>query len=174
MTVSPPMRLEPGADFVADRAARQAEVRSYGRIIKMLGRPVGQPPPGGEAVVLVPGLISGDVSLTMLARHLRRQGCRTFGSEIGANIGCTEVMVNRLVQRMERVVADERRKVVLVGHSRGGMIVKLAARRRPDLVLGIIVLCAPVIGTLSVAAHVRKQLEFLFRLNNRGFSAVIG
>jgi pimeloyl-ACP methyl ester carboxylesterase len=54
------------------------------------------------------------------------------------------------------------------------MIVKLAAQRRPDLIAGIVLLSAPVTGTLSVAAHVRKQLELLFRLNRRGFSAVIG
>ncbi len=63
--------------------------------------------------------------------------------------------------------------MTLVGHSRGGMIVKLAAQRRPDLVAGIVVLSAPVTGTLSVAAHVRKQLELLFRLNRRGLRALI-
>jgi pimeloyl-ACP methyl ester carboxylesterase len=63
--------------------------------------------------------------------------------------------------------------VTLVGHSRGGMIVKLAAQRRPDLIAGIVVLSAPVTGTLRVAAHVRKQLELLFRLNRRGLRGVI-
>ena len=70
-------------------------------------------------------------------------------------------------------MADEGRPIALVGHSRGGMIVKLAAARRPDLVAGIVVLSAPVTGTLSVAAHVRKQLELLFRLNRRGLTGVI-
>ena len=82
-------------------------------------------------------------------------------------------MVERLIRRVERVAAEEGRRVTLVGHSRGGMIVKLAAARRPDLVAGIVVLSAPVTGTLSVAAHVRKQLELLFRLNRRGLRAVI-
>lgn len=163
------------ADFIPDRAARQAEARSYGRMIKLIGRPVSQPARGqGAAVVLVPGFISGDISLALLARHLRRQGRRTFGSEIGANVGCTDAMIDRLIRRVERIVADEGRQVVLVGHSRGGMIVKLAARRRADLVAGIVVLSAPVTGTLSVAPHVRKQLELLFRLNSRGFAMVMG
>jgi pimeloyl-ACP methyl ester carboxylesterase len=54
------------------------------------------------------------------------------------------------------------------------MIVKLAAQRRPDLVASVVVLSAPVTGTLRVAAHVRKQLEWLFRLNRRGMARVIG
>jgi triacylglycerol lipase len=171
----PPVRLAQGSDFVPDRAARQSEFRSYGGMIRLLGLPVAQPPASEHVpAVLVPGFISGDVSLTVLARHLRRHGHRTFKSEIGANLGCTDTMVERLIRRTERVVADEGRRTVLVGHSRGGMVVKLAAQRRPDLVAGIVVLSAPVTGTLSVAAHVRKQLELLFRLNQRGVSRVIG
>ncbi len=169
-----PVRLEPGADFVADRAARAAELRAYGRMVRLVGRPVEQPPSGlAVPTILVPGFISGDVSLAVLSRQLRRARHRTFRSEIGANVGCTDAMVRRLIVRLERVADDEGRRIALVGHSRGGMIVKLAAQRRPDLVAGIVVLSAPVTGTLSVAAHVRKQLELLFRLNRRGFGTVL-
>ncbi len=162
------------ADFVPSPGARQAEAQAYRALVRMVSRRVPQPAPGPAVpVILVPGFISGDVSLTVLARHLRRAGHRTFGSEIGANLGCTAAMVERLLRRVERVAADEGRRVALVGHSRGGMIVKLAARRRPDLVAGVVVLSAPVTGTLSVAAHVRKQLEVLFRLHRRGFGSVL-
>jgi pimeloyl-ACP methyl ester carboxylesterase len=124
-------------------------------------------------VILVPGFLSGDISLTLLARHLRRHGQRTFASRIGANLGCTDDMVERLVRRVQEVAGAEGRKVALVGHSRGGMIVKLAAQRRPDLVAAIVVLSAPVTQTLSVAPHVRKQLEVLFRLEARGLRRLI-
>jgi pimeloyl-ACP methyl ester carboxylesterase len=168
------MALGPATDYVPDAAARQAELRAYRGLVRLVGRGVRQPPSGSPVpVILVPGFISGDVSLTMLARTLRRRGHRTFRSEIGANVGCTDAMVQRLIRRIEQVAAQEGRRVTLVGHSRGGMIVKLAAARRPDLVAGIVVLSAPVTGTLSVAAHVRKQLELLFRLNRRGLRAVI-
>jgi triacylglycerol lipase len=174
MTAAAPLRLEPGTDFVPSDLARLEEARSYRRLVGILGRPVDQPPVGAAVpAILVPGFISGDVSLTLLSRHLRRQGFRTFRSEIGANLGCTDAMVERLIRRVERVVADEGRRVALVGHSRGGMVVKLAAQRRPDLVGGIVLLSAPVTGTLSVAAHVRKQLEVLFRLHRRGFRTMI-
>lgn len=175
MTAAPPPRLDGSSDFVPARAARQLELRSYGRMVRLIGRPVAQPPTGaGMPTVLVPGFISGDVSLNVLARHLRRHGNRTFRSDIGANLGCTDVMIDRLVRRIETVCAVEGRPVALVGHSRGGMVVTLTARRRPDLVAGIVVLAAPVTGTLAVATHVRKQLELLFRLNRRGVRAVIG
>lgn len=174
VVASSAVQLGRDADFVPDEAARLEEMRAYRRMYRLFGRRVPQPQPGQPApVVLVPGFISGDFSLAYLARQLRRRGHRTFGSEIGANLGCTDAMVERLIRRVERIVDDEGRRVALVGHSRGGMIVKLAAQRRPDLVAGVIVLSAPVTGTLSVAAHVRKQLELLFRLNRRGMRAVL-
>ena len=162
-------------DYVPAAGARAGELRAYGRMLRMAGPRVRQPAAGrGAPALLVPGFLSGDVSLTLLFRELRRQGHRTFRSEIGANVGCTEVMVQRLVQRLEAVAADEQRPVALVGHSRGGMVTALAARRRPDLVAGLITLAAPITGALSVAPHVRKQLELLFQLNRRGLQRVLG
>ena len=164
-----------GVDLISDGAARRAELRSYAELVRLLGPPVSQPARGDLApVVLVPGFVSGDVSLTVLARRLRRTGRRTFGGRIGANLGCTDDMVARLERRVEAVVADEGRPVSLLGHSRGGMIVKLLAIRRPELVESLVVLSAPVTGTLQVAAHVRRQLELLFRLHDRGLTRVLG
>jgi pimeloyl-ACP methyl ester carboxylesterase len=175
MTVVVPAAFDGSTDYLPSAEARRLEARSYLSLLQIIGQRVAQPVPS-ELVptVLVPGFISGDFSLTVLARSLRRAGHRTFGSRIGANLGCTEDMVDRLIQRLTDVVAAEGRKVALVGHSRGGMIAKLAAQRRPGLVTSLVVLSAPITGTLSVAPHVRKQLELLFRLQSRGVSRVIG
>ncbi len=173
MTVVAPAVLDGSTDYLATPEARRLEARSYLGLLRIVGQRVPQPAPSDLApVILVPGFISGDVSLTLLARYLRRRGQRTFGSRIGANLGCTDEMVNRLITRVEEVARLERRRVALVGHSRGGMIVKLAAQRRPDLVSSIVVLSAPVTDTLSVAPHIRKQLEMLFRLHQRGLRVI--
>ena len=175
MTVVAPAVLDGSTDYLPSAAARRLEARSYLALLQIVGQRVAQPAPSDLApVVLVPGFISGDFSLTVLARSLRRAGHRTFASRIGANLGCTEDMVDRLTQRLLDVVAAEGRPVTLIGHSRGGMIAKLATLRRPDLVTSLVVLSAPVTQTLSVAPHVRKQLELLFRLQARGVRRVIG
>ncbi|HJQ43190.1 MAG TPA: alpha/beta fold hydrolase [Jatrophihabitantaceae bacterium] len=174
MTVVAPAVLDDSTDYVPTAQARRLEARSYLSLVRIIGQRVPQPAPSHLVpVVLVPGFLSGDFSLTVLARQLRRAGHRTFASHIGANLGCTEEMVKRLVARVDEVAAAEGRRIALVGHSRGGMIVKLAAQRRPELVESIVVLSAPVTGTLSVAAHIRKQLEMLFRLQERGLRRVI-
>ncbi|MGN6605692.1 MAG: esterase/lipase family protein [Jatrophihabitans sp.] len=174
VAVLPPALLAPDTDYKPTAAALAAERRAYRDLLGVFGRRVPQPTPDAAVpVLLVPGFIAGDASLALLARHLRRQGHRTFGSSVGANLGCTDDMVERLLRRVEQLVAAEGRKFVVIGHSRGGMIAKLAAQRRPDLICGLIVLSAPVTGQLSVAAHVRKQLEWLFKLHERGFRRVI-
>lgn len=175
MTVVAPAVLDGSTDYLPSAAARRLEARSYLSLLQIIGQRVAQPRPSDLApVVLVPGFISGDFSLTVLARSLRRAGHRTFASRIGANLGCTEDMVDRLTQRLVNVVAAEGRPVALIGHSRGGMVAKLATLRRPDLVTSLVALSAPVTQTLSVAPHVRKQLELLFRLQARGIPGVIG
>ena len=173
-TVIVPALLAPSTDYVPDAAARRGEMQAYRQMLRLFGRSVPQPSPGDKApAILVPGFVSGDASLAMMSRELRRRGHRTFRSGLGGNLGCTDDMVERLIVRIEAVAAAEHRRVALVGHSRGGMLVKLAALRRPDLVESIVVLSAPVTGTLRVAAHVRKQLEWLFRLHRRGLVRVI-
>jgi triacylglycerol lipase len=174
MSIVPPTVLNVTTDFVPSGDARRLEARSYLSLFRIIGRRVLQPAPSDLVpVVLVPGFVAGDFSLAVLARRLRTRGHRTFGSQLGANLGCTEVMVDRLIQRLEQVARDEGRRVALVGHSRGGMVVKLAAQRRPDLIAAIVLLSAPVTGVLSMAPHVRKQLEVLFRLHARGLRGVI-
>jgi pimeloyl-ACP methyl ester carboxylesterase len=175
MTVVPPAVFDGSTDYLPSAEARRLEARSYLALLQIVGPRVTQPAPSDLVpVVLVPGFISGDFSLTVLARALRRSGHRTFASRIGANLGCTEDMVERLLQRLTEVVHGEGRPVALVGHSRGGMIAKLAALREPALLDSLVVLSAPVTQTLSVAPHVRKQLELLFRLQARGVPGVIG
>ena len=174
MTVVVPAALDGSTDYLPSPEARRLEARSYLALFQILGQRVAQPAPSDLVpTVLVPGFISGDFSLTVLARALRRAGHRTFASRIGANLGCTEAMVDRLLDRLTEVVQDEGRPVALIGHSRGGMIAKLAAQREPDLVASLVVLSGPVTQTLSVAPHVRKQLELLFRLQARGVPGVI-
>ena len=175
MTVVVPAALDGSTDYLPSAEARRLEARSYLSLLQIIGQRVPQPAPSDLVpTVLVPGFVSGDFSLTVLARSLRRGGHRTFASRIGANLGCTEDMVDRLINRLTDIAAAEGRPVALVGHSRGGMIAKLATQRQPDLVASLVVLSAPVTQTLSVAPHVRKQLELLFRLQARGVRGVIG
>jgi pimeloyl-ACP methyl ester carboxylesterase len=105
-----------------------------------------EPPPapaGGPPVLLVPGFLAGDDALRPLEARLRDAGFTAWQSGIGRNVDCSEATVARLVSRLEAVADRHGRRVALVGHSRGGMLARVVAQRRADLVSGLIAIGAP-------------------------------
>src|SRR5689334_1627640 len=72
------------------------------------------PGPGRQAVLLVPGFMAGDQSLSVLSGWLRRRGAQTAGAGIVLNTDCAERAVTGIESRL-RVLADraEGRIVVL-------------------------------------------------------------
>jgi pimeloyl-ACP methyl ester carboxylesterase len=103
-----------------------------------------------EPVVLVPGFMAGDGTLSLMARALRARGFRTYRSHIHANVGCTLNAAAQLEARLEAISMRRGTRVQIVGHSLGGMLARGVAVRRPDLVSGIVTLGSPM---LAPGAH---------------------
>jgi triacylglycerol lipase len=125
-------------------------------------------PRAADPVVLVPGFLAGDSSLSLMSRHLRAQGFRTYRSHIRANVGCTLDAAAQLEERLESIVIRRGTRVQIVGHSLGGMLARGIAVRRPDLVSGIVTLGSPM---LAPAAHHRAltaSVDLLVRLSRAG------
>lgn len=121
-----------------------------------------------DPVVLVPGFMAGDGSLTMMARALRDQGHRTYRSHIRANVGCTLQAAAQLESRLESVASRRGRRVQIVGHSLGGMLARGLAVRRPDLVAGIVTLGSPMLAPAAHHVSLARSLEALVRLSRAG------
>ena len=172
--------------FVAPgRVAVLREARVVGEAGRLawsrLGRRVGHPAydsgttiGDAEPVVLVPGFLAGDVSLTALARALREQGHRTYRSHIHANVGCTATAQTQLESRLESVVARRGRRVTIVGHSLGGLLARGLAVRRPDLVGGIVTLGSPMLAPGAHHAVLTRSLDALVRLHRAGVPGLMG
>ena len=121
-------------------------------------RGVGVEPGEGRPVLLIPGFMAGDGSLATMARWLRQNGYRTWRTGIRANVGCSQEACDRIEERLEALVARTGRKVAIVGQSRGGVLARVMATRRPDLVSGIVGLGAPTVGQLRVHPLVLLQV----------------
>ncbi len=142
------LRLLPGwAARVASEARFAAEVR---RFAAMLARDPAAPAEGlphgnGRPVLLVPGFGFGDVSTLPLQVALHEAGYRVVRSQIVANIRCSDRTVESLARiAAAEVAADGGRRLLVVGHSRGGMIARGLAARHPDLVARVISMGAPL------------------------------
>ena len=124
-------------------------------------RGVGVPPGEGRGVVLVPGFLAGDGTLATMAKWLRANGYWTLRAGIRANVGCSEDACARIEERLEALAARTGGPVAIVGQSRGGVLARVVATRRPDLVSGIVTLGAPTVGMLRVHPLVLLQVGFV-------------
>jgi triacylglycerol lipase len=113
----------------------------------------------GQPALLIPGFMAGDASLGIMARWLKGSGHHPTRAGIRANVNCSGVTIDRLEQRLERVVDRQGRRAAIVGHSRGGSFARVLAHRRPDLVSGIITLGCPQSDPLAVHPLVRANIE---------------
>jgi pimeloyl-ACP methyl ester carboxylesterase len=122
----------------------------------------------GDPVLLVPGFLAGDYTLGRMAAHLRALGHRTYRTGIVANVGCIDRGTEALERRVEAIAGRRERKVVLVGHSLGGMMARGLAARRPDLVSGLVTMGSPVLAPGAAHGLLLLQVALLRRLARLG------
>lgn len=116
----------------------------------------------GRPVLLLPGLFNSDRSNLVLRAYLRRLGYRPYGWALGRNFGvrATGPEAERLVARIAAIHAETGEKVTLVGVSLGGIMARLVAHRRPELVREVITVSSPFAGP-PTATNVWRQFEWL-------------
>src|SRR3954447_21229633 len=122
------------------------EIRWQAELARLLVDPVyrggGVPHGDGAPVLLIPGFLAGDNSLSVMAGWLRRIGHRPRASGIRFNLDFSNRAPLGLERRLQRAADDPGRTVAVIGHSRGGHFAKALARRRPDLVARVVSLGA--------------------------------
>ncbi len=122
----------------------------------------------GQPVMLVPGFLAGDDSLRLMARWLKGTGHHPSRAGIRANVACSGAAMGRLEQRLEALVQRQGRRAAIIGHSRGGSFARVLARRRPELVSGIVLLGCPQADPLAIHPLVRAQIEAVAALGGLG------
>jgi triacylglycerol lipase len=118
----------------------------------------GVPNADGQPVLLIPGFLAGDGTLGTMTRWLRRTGHYTRKAGMRSNVNCSARAFELLEERLEGMAEARGQKVAVVGQSRGGNFAKVLARRRPDLVSGIVALGSPQKDPLAIHPLVRAQV----------------
>ena len=122
----------------------------------------------GLPVMLVPGLLAPDASLSVMARFLKAHGFRARRAGIPWNVDCSEAEMKRLRQRLERAADSAGSRVAIVGQSRGGLFGRALAVRYPELVGAVVGLGSPLVDPLlHVHPFLHLQLELLAGLGDR-------
>ncbi len=139
--------------FAGDTARRSAE---------------SEPRRGSKPVLLIPGFMAGDTSLYGIAGRLRMAGYRVFFPGIWFNADCPV----KTISRLELVLRDAGRrtnaKVIVIGHSLGGIYARELARRFPLLVERAILLGSPLRDPVRNSNHLlRLGAAILGLVNHR-------
>lgn len=87
----------------------------------------------GSKILMIPGFCSGDQSLYPLAWWLRGCGHRVFFAGIWWNTGCPRDTLERLTEALSKLYSTDDEKLVLIGHSLGGIYARELARRAPEM-----------------------------------------
>jgi triacylglycerol lipase len=122
----------------------------------------------GRPVMLIPGFLAGDTSLTRMAIWLRTGGYKLARSGIAWNTGCMEATVDKLESRLEQAVADTGQKAMIIGQSRGGSIGRALAVLRPELVDTLVTLGSPLRDQLAVKPRVWPSIATVGVLGTLG------
>lgn len=97
----------------------------------------------GHPVLVLPGMVGGDVSTAGLRRYLTWLGYSVSGSGIGMNAGPTEAVVSGLRARLKAMAVASGRPVSIVGWSLGGLYAHELARGAPASVRQVVTLGSP-------------------------------
>ena len=125
----------------------------------------GVPHGDGRPVLLIPGFLSGDWTLRVLHSWLQRLGYRSYLSGILFNFQHSERLIAGLRRKVTEVEAENGSRVSLVGHSRGGLLAKVLAQRRPQAVEQVIALGSPLADWTDLAALTHHAVGVVARAN---------
>ncbi len=130
------------------------EGRIYIEYLRLIRDPVYrglEVPPGlGRPVILIPGFLAGDWTLRTPFQWLRRMGYRPRMAGVAFNVMYSEVMLRPLIDSLVALHRRTAARVSLVGHSRGGVLAKVLAHRKPELVEQVITLGSPLSDPFDV------------------------
>jgi pimeloyl-ACP methyl ester carboxylesterase len=102
-------------------------------------------PTGGTRPVLVlPGFVTGDVTTLPLRAFLRSLGHRPAGWGLGINIGVPDQTAGELDRLLQELAHRHGSTIDIVGWSAGGVIGRLLAQHRRELVGQVISLGSPI------------------------------
>ena len=127
------------------------------RLISGLG-PLGpRGPEDGPPVLVIPGFLATDRTTMDLRRALARAGWRAHPWLLGINMGAKANTLELLEARLDEL--KDKRKVLVVGWSLGGMFARQLAHRCPKKVRAVVTLGSPFSGDLKTNTNVRELYE---------------
>ncbi len=125
----------------------------------------GLPDGAGRPVLTIPGFGFGDYTTVPLQLVLKAGGYTVKYSRIISNVRCSDTAVKKLGRIAAEIVKrDNGRRLLVVGHSRGGLLARGLGALFPHLIERVIALGAPMNDEFAFYELPRPAAFFLSRL----------
>ncbi len=105
---------------------------------------VAAPLGGARPVLVLPGFVTGDVTTAPLRGFLRSLGHRPSGWGLGLNVGVADHIAGGLDRLIQELAHKHGSTIDIVGWSAGGLLGRLLAQHRRELVGQVISLGSPI------------------------------
>jgi pimeloyl-ACP methyl ester carboxylesterase len=154
------------------------ELRYGGELARLLagqaltGQALRRPRRDAPPVLLIPGFMSGDSSLTVMRSWLRSRGHNVTMSGMRLNAGCAEEIVSRLQVKVREIAEDRGERLVVIGQSRGGALARSLAVREPEHISALVMLGSPVSDPLAVSPRVLRTVKLMASLGDLGIRRI--
>jgi pimeloyl-ACP methyl ester carboxylesterase len=103
----------------------------------------------GHPVLVLPGLLAGDLSTVLLRRYLAHLCYEVHPWKLGRNVGGVYRMRTAVRDRIAHIRSASGRKVSLIGWSLGGVYARDAAVAMPESIRSVITLGSPFANDLT-------------------------
>jgi len=111
-----------------------------GAAVAALAAPAG----GARPVLVLPGFVTGDITTAPLRAFLRSLGHRPSGWGLGINVGVADHIATGLDRLIQELAHRHGSTIDIVGWSAGGLLARLLAQHRQELVGQVISLGSPI------------------------------
>lgn len=120
----------------------------------------------GHPVLLIPGFLTGDWMMMIMAGWLNRLGYQAYFSGINWNVDCPNLTSELLRWRLDHIAQETGHPITVIGHSLGGMLARVLSVNFPEQINQAVAIGSPIDGSLRV----NPLLPFTFRVlqNVRG------
>ncbi len=115
-------------------------ITAPGAAVAALAAPAG----GARPVLVLPGFVTGDVTTLPLRAFLRSLGHRPAGWGLGINVGVADHIAGGLDRLLQQLAHRHGSTIDIVGWSAGGLLARLLAQHRRELVGQVITLGSPI------------------------------
>lgn len=114
-----------------------------------------------QPVLVIPGFIANDLIMLPMRQWLNRIGYRAHAANILWNTACPDQTASTLAQQVETIHRKTGKKVILIGHSLGGMLAKAIMHKNPDVIDRVITVGSPFRDIVEAHPLVLKIWDYL-------------